>query len=202
MLSNIRDVVTAIIVGIVAFVIIILFFILTLEKKPLTIDSFQIGHQTFTECVTDYSERNELYQDYANELVLKMPVAELSALRTQLEVKVSCPTSYVTSNEEQLEVYAAAVYEYVQSQGFDQEYKLLDTIYTAPASYYAYLQQPQDYLFWAMSADEQVLIAYVYEPGSSEGHITQLWSEESGSDLEFVQASSNNLLVKYFEKVN
>lgn len=201
MLDNIRDHVVTIAVGLVMLIALLVFFIVTLEKSPFIYSDYQIGQVNFESCAEDFQQTNSLYQQYQNKQILTMSESDLITLRNSLDQKSSCTTDYLVSNDTQIREYAENLYEYINAQGYEQQLSLLDTVYTAPASYYGYTQTPQDYLYFAMSEDEQVLLGFIYTPTEDGFQIETLWTYQQGDDLETVQAMSKNLLVKYYEKV-
>lgn len=200
MLGNIRDVTTALVVGLVMLVALLVFFMMTLEGSELNLDNYQIGEQRFKSCANDYQQSRDLYQAYNNQAVLNANVKNLTIMREQLDIGEACSSDYVVSSDEQITTYAEAVYQELTTRYPNQQFGLLDTVYTAPAKYYAYTGNPQDYLFFALSSDETQLMAYVYKPGTNP-QITELWTIDQASNIEEVQSYTNNILVKYYEKV-
>lgn len=202
MLGNIRDITTVIVAGLIMLVALLVFFMMTLKGSELSAENFMIGSQNFMECSENYQANQQLYQNYPDSQVISMDVNNLAAMRKQLDLPETCNTDFVVSSDEQISGYASDVYQYLEQKYPDLQFGLLDTVYTAPAKYYAYLEVPQDYLFFAMSSDESKMMAYVYKPQNDAYQITELWSIEQSSNLEVVQANTNNMLVKYYQKVS
>ncbi len=201
MLGSIRDITSVIVVALLMFVVMLVFFIVTLDSAELTSDSFTIGNQQFISCAADYTKTSNEYKQYADQQVLTMDVESLADMRISIEAETTCNSDFVKSNNEQLHTYANDVYNYVSTKYPDANFGLLDTVYTAPAKYYAYLGLPQDYLFFTMDESQSILLAYIYSPTTDDGQISELWSIDEANDLELVQNYTNNLLVKYYEKV-
>ncbi len=201
MLGNIRDITTVIVVGLLMFVGMLIFFIVSMQAQELTLERFNQGSEYFKSCSADYQLTNDLYQGYTDQDVIAMDVNHLAAMREQLDITEECNTDYVISNQDQISSYAEDVYHYLQTKYPEYQFGLLDTVYTAPAKYYAYLNTSQDYLFFAMSADESTMMAYVYKPLADDYQLTELWTIDQASDLEQVQTYTSNILVKYYEKV-
>lgn len=198
MLGSIRDLTTVILAGIIMLVVLLVFFMVTLKGSELSYDTFNSGLANFNTCI----EGNEYtVADYSNEQVLTMNVERLAAMREDLDVEEACNTDFVVSSDEQITTYAEDVYNEISNKYPGQDFGLLDTVYTAPAKYYAYLGIPQDYLFFAMSSDESQMIGYIYSPTADGYELNELWSIDESSDLDTVQNYTNNLLVKYYEKV-
>lgn len=197
MLGSIRDITTVIVVGLIMLVALLVFFMMTLKGSELSLESYDIGLESFVTCTTseDYTQTN-----YRDSEIITMNVDSLADMRRDLDIEPSCNSDFVISSDEQIQGYAQEVYTYVNKQYPEDDFGLLDTVYTAPAKYYAYLNSPQDYLMFAMSSDERKMMAYVYKPGV-EPKITTLWSIEDAGDLELVQSYTNNILVKYYQKV-
>lgn len=201
MLGNIRDITTVVVAGLIMLVALLVFFMMTLKGSELSVENFTVGNENFISCSEDYQTNQILYKDYTDSSVISMDVNNLAAMREQLDITENCNTDFVVSSEEQISEYAEDVYQYVNKKYPNQQFGLLDTVYTAPAKYYAYLDTPQDYLFFTMSSDESKMMAYVYKPQADDYLITELWPIEQSSDLELVQAYTSNILVKYYEKV-
>lgn len=201
MLDNIRDVTTVIAVSLIMLVAMLVFFMMTLDSSELSEEAFITSNQSFVDCAESYSETQKLYETYTDQAIIDMEVLELAEMREQLEVETACTTDYVVSNDDQLTLYAQNLYDYLSDKYPNQELGLLDTIYTAPAKYYAYLGMPQSYLFFAMNSEQTMMMAYVYTPEVGGYNIEELWSIEEANDLEQVQEYTQNLLVKYYEKV-
>ncbi|WOO88558.1 hypothetical protein R2F61_06395 [Mollicutes bacterium LVI A0078] len=201
MLGNIRDITVVIAVSLLMLVGMLVFFMTTLDSSELTEEAFVASNQDFIGCAESYQQTQKLYETYTDQAILSMEVLELAEMRQELELETGCMTDYVSSNEQQLSTYAEHLYEYLTAKYPNQEFGLLDTIYTAPAKYYAYLGEPQSYLFFAMNAEQTVMLGYVYTPQVDGYNIEELWTVDEASDLEQVQDYTQNLLVKYYEKV-
>ncbi len=197
MLGSIRDLTTVIIAGLIILVVLLVFFMMTLKGSELSRESFDIGLANFVTCTSsdEYTQTN-----YQNNEIITMNVDALADMRRDLDIESNCNSDFVISSDEQIQGYAQDVYTYVNGQYPEENFRLLDTVYTAPVKYYAYLNSPQDYLMFAMSSDESKMMAYVYRPGV-DPEITKLWSIEDACDLELVQSYTNNILVKYYQKV-
>ncbi len=85
MLGSIRDITTVIVVALLMFVLMLVFFMTTLDSAMLTAESFNQGGSEFKACASDYDTKHELFQSYENEAILKMEVEELAQMRTLLE---------------------------------------------------------------------------------------------------------------------
>ncbi len=201
MLGNIRDVTIVIAVSLLMLVAMLVFFMTTLDSSQLTEEAFVTNNQNFIGCAESYKQTQKLYKTYTDQAVIGMEVLELAEMREQLEAETGCTTDYVTSNDEQLTIYAQNLYEYLTDKYPNQQFGLLDTIYTAPSKYYAYLGEPQSYLFFAMNSEQTVMMAYVYTPEVDGYNIDELWTVEEADNLDQVQEYTQNLLVKYYEKV-
>ncbi len=200
MLGSIRDITTVIVAALLMFVIMLVFFIVTLDGAELTSSNFNQGILEYKACTDDYDQKYTQYAQYNDQDVLMMDVDTLAEMRLEIETETSCNSDFVTSNTKQLSVYAENVYNEINDDS-DIHYGLIDTIYTAPANYYAYLGIPQEYLFFAMSDDQSKLMGYIYAPTVDGYTLRELWSEDQSSDLDEVQSYTSNLLVKYYEKV-
>ncbi len=197
MLGNIRDLTAVLITAIIMLVVLLVFFMTTLKGSELSLESYNSGLVNFSTCAMS---TNKVQMSYQDSDVIKMSVDELAVMRRDLEVETDCNSDFVISSDEQVKSYAQDVYTYVNELHPEQNFGLLDTVYTAPSSYYAYINTPQEYLFFTMSSDESKMMAYVYKPGV-DYEITELWAIEEAEDLEIIQSYTNNLLVKYYQKV-
>ncbi len=197
MLGSIRDLTAVIIAGLIILVALLVFFMMTLKGSELSLESYNMGLANFVTCTSneDYTQTN--YQDSE---IITMNVNSLADMRRDLDIESSCNSDFVISSDDQIKSYAEEVYAYVNELYPEQNFGLLDTVYTAPSSYYAYLNTPQEYLFFTMSSDKSKMMAYVYLPGLKP-EIKELWAIEEAEDLELVQSYTNNLLVKYYQKV-
>lgn len=202
MLGNIRDITTAVVALVIMFVALLVFLLMTMSGAELNADQFSAGYKTFVACSPNYEQTKQEYLEYDNQQLLTQSVDNLAQMREQLEIEDDCNSEFVVSGDQQISKYGEEVYEFINKSYPEDKFKLLDTVYTAPAKYYAYLGQPQDYLFYAMSEDESKLMAYVYSPDQNQATITSLWTIDEASDLQLVQEYTKNILVKYYEKVS
>lgn len=202
MLGNIRDITAAVVALVIMFVALLVFLLTTMGDNELNAAQFSTGYDNFVSCSANYEQTQATYREYDNSLILNQSVEDLAQMREQLEVKENCNSEFVVSGEKQVSTYGEEVYNYVNETYPQDKFKLLDTVYTAPAKYYAYIGQPQDYLFFAMSEDESKLMAYTYAPDQEQSKITSLWTIEQSTDLQLVQTYTKNILVKYYEKVS
>lgn len=109
--------------------------------------------------------------------------------------------SFVSANDEQIsemaEVAIKAGYDYFGSE----DVKMLNKVYALEERSAAYLGTPRSYLYFAITADEEEMVAISVDMTKEGYQANYLWERENASDETFVQSEINRMLFIYTNEV-
>lgn len=193
-----------IILGIGSFIIFILLvqliFVKTQKQSAFDYQQFVDSQVTFEACATDFDTIQNQINDYI-ETVRQTPADEMKQIIYDIIPDTQCNVDYVKSNDDQIREMAQKVLEKGQEIYQSKDVKLLDAVYANDQRMAAYLQNPQSYLFFALPANQEKMMAVVVTPTKQGYDIQEVWELEKASDKDYVQDHVNRLLFLFSEKV-
>lgn len=187
MYKSIKAIVAVILVTATFYLIAILILFKGINKFELDYSSFDSKVEVFNECYDNSDTRlaNSLYHtdllQYEEEELLNIM---LNNFQTE------CDSSFTISSKEQINDMALHVAE-------ESNLLLLDAVYTTSSDFYAIINKPQEYLFFAMDEEKTRLAAFVVIPADNYNFI-EIFNTDN---LEEAEINSQHLLLFYNELV-
>ena len=200
MLGSIRDIVIAVVSFIVLFATLIILFIIFAEGRSFDYQNFNSGLAEFKVCASNYDEINSAATQVENNEFIRWSDKEVEQFYTNNEFASPCNSSFTTSNEEQIREYAYEALDFATDFYKEQAY-LIDAVYTAPSSYYAFIGKPQEYLYFALPKNQEQIVGVLVQQGKDGLIVTNTWELEDTINLKSTEQFVKLMLVKYSEKV-
>lgn len=202
MLNDIKQYVVGIIVFVIVCFVILLMFTNSIVEPTYSATTFSQDLESFKTCATDYEQKHELAKTIDNNEFIYLSDEELAEAYPNYVFETSCEVGFVNTEDEKMEEMAMEAYNYATKYFNTSEVGLINATYSAPSSYYAYLGEPAEYLYFAMTKDEQNIVGIVVQPnGDGTYNITPTWPYEQSGDLTTTDKYSDRLLLKYNTKV-
>ncbi len=193
------------VIGIASFIIFIIAAQIVMMQATRNI---AFDYDVFKTQLNLYIESDESYYSVQSELLEYIEMVEshenpetINNSIYDILPEVSVNISYVSLNDEELRAAAEEVLEFGRSYFESEDVKLLSTVYAMEERVSLFLGEPRSYLYFALTADEEQMVAVKLVPTENELSITPLWDKSRASDDEFVIQETNRNLFIYTNQV-
>ena len=195
-----KDQIRNVIIGVSSFIIFIFLvptvFVKALKEPDFTFERFYSGQKAFNQSITE-EERNSTKTD------IEAFISKVQNAKTADEIKMTVfevlpskklDTAHVKSSDKQIKSIAEKVIEEAFNYYETENVKLLNTVYATDEKLAAYMEMPQSYLFFALTEDQENMVAYVASYNNEKLEIKPLWDKDKASNSEYVKESTEKLL--------
>ena len=196
-LQRINEYLLMIFVAVIMFLIGITVLHSAVKEPKFNYENFLEQQQEFSNCIND-TELFTKAQDFHSSF-LDLELEEITEEYHKLIETPNCQASYVTSTYDEVKEMALIVVSAAQEFFNSEDIKVIDAVYTTKEQYSALLQQPQEYLFFALNSDQSRIIALTIKP-TREGYVVQnVWEYEQSDDVLYTQSVVQKLLIVFNE---
>lgn len=195
-----KDQIRNVIIGVSSFIIFIFLvptvFVKALKEPDFSFERFYSGQKAFNQSITE-EELNSTKSD------IEKFISKVQNAKTADEIKMTVfevlpskklDTVYVKNSDKQIKAIAEKVIEEAFNYYETENVKLLNTVYATDEKLAAYMEMPQSYLFFALTEDQENMVAYVASYNNEKLEIKPLWDKDKASNSEYVKESTEKLL--------
>lgn len=188
MYKSIKAIVLVIVVTVTFYLVAVTILFKGMNKFELNFETFEDNLSTFNECYS--GEDSDLAKSLYHTDLMKMDNKELFDMMTN-SFATTCDSRFVVSSEKQVSNMAKYLVENI-------DLKLVDNVYTTNSSYYAIINLPQEYLFFAMNDEKTQIAGYVVIPTKSGYEYIEVFNT---TDVEEAKIATEKVLLFYNEQV-
>ena len=202
-----KDQIRNLIIGISSFVIFLFLvptiFVKALKEPDFTFERFYNGQKAFNESISeeDLSSIRKNIEDFIDKVKSSNSADDIKMTVFEVLPSTKSDTSYVKSSDKQIKKIAEKVIEEAYNYYGTKDVKLLNTVYAVDEKLAAYMEIPQSYLFFALTEDQENMVAYVASYNNEVLEIKPLWDRDKANDSDYVKKGTEKLLYVFSIKL-
>lgn len=196
-LKRINEYLLMIFVAVLIFLIGITVLHSAVKEPEFSYRNFEDNQEEFFNCVDDIAvfTRAQVF----NNSFLDLELEEITEEYQKLIETVNCKAGHVTSTFDEVKEMALIIVSAAQEFYNSEDIKVIDAVYTTKEQYSALLQQPQEYLFFALNSDQSRIVGFTIKPDQTGYLVENLWEYEQSDDVAYTQSVVQKLLIVFNE---
>ncbi len=171
-------------------------------------DSIRFDYTVYQEYQTKYEQQDVYFEDNQQKITdyVRMLYSHTAPETINESIHNILPepvidTGFVSSNDDQVREMASLVLAEAQEIFGTENAKMVNAVYAIDEVVAVYLQQPQSYLFYALTSDQSQIIGFVVTPSEDGYNIEELWSLDQAADVDFTTREANRALFIFTNKI-